>query len=164
MTKPQENGLPGMTGPGTSGGVAHRVNSDFSRDQFIASVHALYARHGEVTFTWTTGRVRTSRQNAALHVYCRLLAEALNDAGLDMRRVLKPGVDIPWTQATVKDHLWRPIQQLVKGEDSTRLVATGDYGRIYDTLNRRLGEKFGVGVAWPVKQPGNAPEASQEAV
>ena len=41
-----------------------------------------------------------------------MIANALNDAGLDMKKVLKPEIDIPWNTATVKEYLWRPVQNL----------------------------------------------------
>ena len=72
----------------------------------------------EITVVPTQKR-RTASQNDALHVYCRQLANALNDAGLDMREVIKPEVDIPWNDQTVKEYMWRPIQKVVTGEEST---------------------------------------------
>jgi len=45
---------------------------------------------------------RTVQQNKALHVLFNLLAQNLNEAGLDMRKTLKPEVDIPWSGASVK--------------------------------------------------------------
>lgn len=92
---------------------------------------------------------RTDQQNKALHKYCELLAEALNDAGLDMKQVLKPEIDIPWTKESVKNHLWRPIQQVMMDKESTTEMSTADPGDIYLVLNRHIGEKFGINVPWP---------------
>lgn len=92
---------------------------------------------------------RTDRQNRALHKYCELLAEALNDAGLDMKTVLKPEVDIPWTKESVKNHLWRPIQTIMIDKASTTEMTTADPGEIYLVLDRHIAEKFGVHVEWP---------------
>ena len=50
--------------------------------------------------------VRTEQQNKALHVYYRILADELNDKGLDMRKVLKPEIDIRKNRITVnKEYL-----------------------------------------------------------
>ena len=92
---------------------------------------------------------RTLKQNKALHKYCEMLAEALNDAGLDMRTVLKPGVAIPWNKERVKDALWRPIQEAMTDKESTTELDTAEPSRIYDVLDRHLGEKFGLHVPWP---------------
>lgn len=93
---------------------------------------------------------RTIQQNKALHKYFEQLAEALNNEGLDMRIVLKPEIDIPWNKDTVKEFLWKPVQRLQVGKDSTtELLKDGDIDKIYETLNRFMGEKFFVHVPFP---------------
>ena len=92
---------------------------------------------------------RTLQQNKALHLYCKLLAESLNDAGLDMKKTLKPEIDIKWTMQTVKDYLWRPIQKALLQKESTTELTTVDPTEIYETLNRHLSEKFGISVEFP---------------
>jgi len=81
---------------------------------------------------------RTLQQNKALHLYFQLVADTLNDAGLDMRTVLKPGVEIPWTKTTVKEYLWRPIQNIQLMKKSTTELTTRDIDAIFDTMNRHL--------------------------
>lgn len=95
---------------------------------------------------------RTTQQNKALHKYCELLAEALNLAGLDMKKTLKPEIDIPWTKENVKDHLWRPIQIAMTQKETTTEPSTKDYQDIYAVLDRHLAEKFGVSVPWPSEE------------
>jgi methyltransferase-like protein len=92
---------------------------------------------------------RTTRQNNALHKYFELLAEALNDAGMDMREVLKPSIDIEWTTNNVKEYLWRPIQMALLKKESTADLNTTDLDKVYETLTRHLGEKFGIYVEFP---------------
>lgn len=95
---------------------------------------------------------RTLSQNAALHKFCELLADELNNAGLDMRAVMKPEVDMPWTMTAVKEHLWRPIQKAMTSKASTADADTSEYSEIYRVLMRHLSEKFnGVYVPWPSK-------------
>jgi hypothetical protein len=70
---------------------------------------------------------RTIQQNRALHKYFEQVAEKLNSMGLDMRVVLKPSVDIPWSKDTVKEFLWKPIQRLQLSKSRTRdLAKDGD--------------------------------------
>ncbi len=38
----------------------------------------------------------TPNQRNALHLYCEMLACALNNAGYDMKKTLKEEVEIPW--------------------------------------------------------------------
>jgi hypothetical protein len=92
---------------------------------------------------------RTIKQNRSLHLYFTHLAESLNSAGLDMKRVLKPHIDIPWTAATVKEHLWRPIQTIQLQKSSTTDLSTGDVVEVFETLNRHLAERFGLHVDFP---------------
>jgi len=93
---------------------------------------------------------RTDKQNNALHVYCELLAEALNDAGLDMRAVIRPEVDIPWSKESVKEHLWKPIQNAVIDKESTTQADRSEYNKVFEVLSRHLGEKLGLPhIPWP---------------
>lgn len=92
---------------------------------------------------------RTLRQNRALHQLFTLIAETLNDAGYDMKRVLKESVDIPWTPDNVKNFLWRPVQEAQLGIHSTADLTTKDLDAVYETLNRHLGDKLGVHIPFP---------------
>jgi hypothetical protein len=94
---------------------------------------------------------RTVQQNRALHLYCQLLSDALNDAGLDMKATLKPEIDIPWTPENVKNNLWRPIQKAMTGKESTTEIDTVDPSLVYEVLNKNIAEKFGIHIAWPSK-------------
>lgn len=101
----------------------------------------------------TDTKTRTNSQNKALHLFCDLLAKELNMAGLDMKTVLKPEVDIPWTKQTVKDYLWRPIQKALTTKQSTTELDTAEPSEVWEILNRHLGEKFGVEVpAFPSQE------------
>ena len=92
---------------------------------------------------------RTIQQNKALHKYFELLAKALNDAGLDMRVVLKPGVAIPWSKETIKEHIWRPIQNAQLGKKSTTELTTKEIDIVFDTINRHMSEKHGISESFP---------------
>ena len=96
--------------------------------------------------------IRTDQQNKALHLYFTHLAEDLNNAGLDMRKTLKPEISIPWTPANIKEFLWRPIQKAQVGKDSTKDLTTDELDKIYATLNRHLGEKFFIYTAFPSQE------------
>ena len=95
---------------------------------------------------------RTVRQNNSIHLYCKLLAEELNNSGLDMRVVLKPEIAIPWTQKTIKQFLWRSIQIALLQKQSTTELSTAEVSQVYDVLNKHLGEKFGVHVDFPSQE------------
>lgn len=94
-------------------------------------------------------KTRTSRQNRALHLMFDQLAKELNGAGLDMRKTLKPEIDIPWSGDTVKEYLWRPVQQAQLQKKSTTELTTKEIDLVFDTINRHLGTKFGLYMAFP---------------
>lgn len=96
---------------------------------------------------------RTLTQNRALHLWLKWLAEALNAAGCDMRRTLKPEAEIPWTAEAAKEHLWKPIQEAMTGKASTADADRPDYARVQETLARHMASKLGVQAPpWPKKE------------
>lgn len=92
---------------------------------------------------------RTATQNRALHLLFSELARELNDRGLDMRTVLKPGIDIPWTTETVKEHLWKKISKIAVNKEHTSELSSQEIDLIFTILNRHLGEKFGIELTFP---------------
>jgi hypothetical protein len=106
----------------------------------------------EVTIT-RKAKQRTLTQNAALHLFLTQLAETLNEAGFDMKKTLKPDVDIPWTPISAKEFLWRPIQEALTGKKSTTEITTVEPTAIHETLCRHLGQKFGIQCPeWPKRE------------
>lgn len=87
----------------------------------------------------TEEQLRTYFQNRAMHRGFKLIADALNDAGKDMRVVLKPHVEIPWTKDSVKEHLFKPIMELMTSKQHTReLSKHGEISEIWETTMRFL--------------------------
>jgi hypothetical protein len=96
---------------------------------------------------------RSDKQNSALHVYCRLLAQALNEAGYSyIVEINGKRSKIDWSMYSVKSYMWKPIQQAIANKDSSTKCSTKDYPEIYENLNRLTAERFGVSVAWPTKE------------
>lgn len=89
--------------------------------------------------------LRTSKQNNSLHKYCELVAKALNDAGLDIEKVITQyEIGIPWTKMSVKELLWKTIQKSMFDKDSTRkLSRVEEINEIFEVLNRFLA-KLGI--------------------
>lgn len=96
---------------------------------------------------------RTSKQNRALHKFCTILAQVLNEEGQTMTKVLKPGVEIEWTQESVKKYLWRPLQDVMYDKVSTADLNSDQVSKVYEVLNRHLGEKFKIHVPFPTEEP-----------
>ncbi len=92
---------------------------------------------------------RTKLQNRALHLYFTQLAEILNEAGLDMVKVLEPGVEIPWNADMIKNCIWRPVQIAQLDKTSTTELTTKEIDQVFEVINKHIGQKFGVHIPWP---------------
>jgi len=127
------------------------VNNKHSLEMFTKHIEHLYDTKGYVTLKWKTGRTRTHKQNNALHVYCRQLAQMLNEGGFDMKKTLKQETDIPWTGELVKEYLWKPVQEAVTGKDSTSAASGEDYDKVHQVLSKHLSEKLNVYLPFPTR-------------
>ena len=87
---------------------------------------------------------RSSAQNNAMYLWFGQVAAVCNEAGQDMRKVLKPEVDIPWTKQSVHDYMAIPIAKAMFGYDSTKDLKKTEVSDVCDTLSRHLGTKIGV--------------------
>ena len=99
-------------------------------------------------------RPKTDAQRNAFHVWCGLLAEELNAAGLDQRVVfdaMKEGVERPWTLETCKENLWRPLQEAMLQKSSTEDLEIKQPDEIYSVLHRWLVSKGFPCPPWPNK-------------
>lgn len=94
-------------------------------------------------------RQRTIQQNKSVHLYCKMLSDAFGEAGLDMKKTLKPEIDIPWTPESAKDHLVHPIMKALYNKTSTADLSTVEMQKVYEILNRHTAEKFGISIEWP---------------
>ena len=86
-----------------------------------------------------TKNKRTLQQNAALHLYCKQVADTLNDAGLEIS-VMLPNVDIPWRKESVKELLWRTIQKATLDKQSTADLSKEEVSKVYEVMNRYLAQ------------------------
>ena len=96
----------------------------------------------------------SDHQRGALHLYLERLSEALNEAGYDMKKTLKPGVEIPWNKDLAKQYLWKPIMEAMTDHKSTEDMSKPEVSDVYEVLNRHIASKFGVSVEWPHKEEG----------
>ena len=94
-------------------------------------------------------KTRTSQQNRALHLWFTQLAKALNDSGWDMRKLIREKIDISWSGISVKEYLWKPIQEIHLKKKSTTQLTTQEIDLIYDQVNRIIGERTSVFVPFP---------------
>lgn len=125
------------------------VENQFQLNSYIDLVKKNFEEHGAITYSYKKGRRRSGLQNNSLQLYCKNMAQTLNDAGFDMKHIFKDDADIPWSKDSVREHLWMGIQKAVTGQSSTTEPSSKEYINIYDTLNRHMISKHGIAVPWP---------------
>jgi hypothetical protein len=106
----------------------------------------------EATIEWEVEKVKTAKQRASLHVWLEQLAEILNSAGLDQRKVLKPAFFLSWTKHSVKEYLYKPLLEAMTGKESTEKMNTIEPSEICKELGKHLATKHGITPpAWPTR-------------
>ena len=129
------------------------VNSKTSLANFQLKAAAVFEKHGYVMFKYSTGRQRTNAQNDSIHLFCRMIADAANGAGYEMKigsPLLSFNVEVPWTQESVKERIWRPVQTAkYPDRKSTTKLERGEVSEIADVIIRHLGETKGLIISFP---------------
>lgn len=92
---------------------------------------------------------RTSKQNRSIHKLFTILANDLNEKGLDARLILKPTYQIWWTDDMIKRDLWKPLQKVMLNKESTTELTTAEVSKVYEQLAKIIGEKHGVSIDFP---------------
>ena len=89
---------------------------------------------------------RTILQNAALHKYFVFIAEALNDGGFSMQKVLTQikKIESSWSMLGVKEVIWREFQKASLGEESTTQLSTTDIDKVYRNVDHWLSDTIGI--------------------
>lgn len=91
---------------------------------------------------------RTLRQNRALHLYIRQLAEAMDTAGMDMRKTIK--VPIRPTEENVKETMIKPVMEAMWPDiHSTTELSTAQIGELYEVVNRFTAERLHLSIPFP---------------
>jgi len=124
----------------------HQINNE--RDLYILFSDL---KHERFPYTLTYDPMvkrRTLKQNSSINIYCRIMAEKLNDAGLDMRKVLKPEYEIPWTLDSFRENMFNVISRAMFNKTSSQLETT-EPSEVHKVLDKNLSEKFNVSHDFP---------------
>lgn len=85
---------------------------------------------------------RTTQQNKSLHLFFEQLAEAMNEKHCDMRMIIRKDIEIEWSKETVKEFIWKPLQNALYGKKSTtELLKTQEIDKIYDYIVKIISER-----------------------
>lgn len=129
-------------------GESWQVNDDFQREKLIEFINA--NKDKNITFKLVKGN-RTSKQNSAIHAYCREVARELAAGGHDFRNVLKQGIEIEPSMELVKKYMWVGIQQAMFGKDRTSDLDPSEVDQVYEVMAKALVEKYNVNVQFGSK-------------
>ena len=93
---------------------------------------------------------RTNRQNSALHLYFKFIAEELNELGLEFQyQGLKGSTfSLRYTPDLVKNFIWKPIQKALFDIDSTKDLTTNQINEVIDVITKFFGDR-GIVVEFP---------------
>lgn len=128
------------------------IDSEQAKKYFLDHFEKQWVEHKHLKIKMRTGKQRTLTQNAAMHKYFELLANALNDAGYTVAKVLTKPIEMSWTPSLVKDLLWRRIQDAVVNKLSTKQLERVECSIVYDEINKIMIENYGISVTWPSKE------------
>ncbi len=131
------------------------INNSKALEDYIIFLRSKFEKDKAIKVSVKSAKTRTLTQNSSIHKYCALLAEAFNDAGLDMQKVLAEGTNIPWSESKVKEDIWRVVQVAALGKESTTKLETNEVSKVYDIVNRHISQTFGIFIPFPSRDYGS---------
>ena len=98
---------------------------------------------------------RTPKQNNSIHLYLEHVAKALQAKGHTMQDVVKVirRAEILPTMKGLKEVVWKPIQSIMYGKESTTELETHEVDKVYEAINFWLGKEFHIHVPFPSEEP-----------
>jgi hypothetical protein len=127
------------------------INNTKALEDYITFLRSSFDKHKTIKVSVKSAKTRTLTQNRSIHKYCAQLAEAFNDAGLDMNQVLAEGTSIPWSEEKVKSDIWKVVQLAAIGKESTTKLEANEVSKVYDIVNRHISQTFGIFIPWPCR-------------
>jgi hypothetical protein len=130
--------------------MGHRwiVDGRDKADFFIKFINDQF-QSGEILCYGIKKYGRTERQNNAMHLWFRQMADQLNDAGYSAKHPFNDEIEVPFTEVLVKEMLYKPIIKAMYDKKSTATLTGGQVSEAAEVLVRWLSEKKGIDVPFP---------------
>lgn len=114
---------------------------------------SFYIKNGYTVDLIKKLNTRTTKQNSALHLLYTIIANQLNEMGVEFKYFGLKGhvLSVRHTTNIVKNHIWRPIQIALFDIESTTKINTEQINEIVDVLAKYFAEK-GIVIQFPSKQ------------
>lgn len=105
--------------------------------------------------------VRTPKQNRALHVFCEIIADALNES----HRFFKNGLcEVFWSGDMVLEFFWRPLQIDMFKKKSTTKITTDEFTMIAEAIQRGFSTELGIILNFPSRDAVERGELNYEII
>lgn len=92
---------------------------------------------------------RSEKQNNAMHLWFRQIAEKLNDGGYHATHPFNDEVEVPFTEVLVKEMLYKPVIKAMYDKRSTAGLSGRELSEAAEVLVRWLAEHKGFLVPFP---------------
>jgi len=93
----------------------------------------------------------SKKQFDSVHLYLEMVAKVLADEGHTMQDVVKAirTAEILPTKNALKEVVWKPLLSIITGKDSTTKQSSVEVDKVYEAMNKWLGQEFEVHVPFP---------------
>lgn len=93
---------------------------------------------------------RTLSQNNAIHLYCRMIADTLNDMGrtFNFKGIKGKDIELKYTMNLVKETLWKVLQDALFDKKSTTELTTAEVGEVAQIIEMFFA-KQGIDLPFP---------------
>lgn len=97
---------------------------------------------------------RTGKQNDSFHLWLAQVAEEMDKHGYTVQNVVAriQKAEIRPTGDNLKEVLWRPYQIAATGKESSTKLTKGEVDKIYEGLNKFIGEHFHLHIPFPSRE------------
>ena len=99
---------------------------------------------------------RSGQQRKSIEVYCKRVADAMNDAGHSVQEVFTAELDI--SQENIKKGMFKVVMRALypnkvdeDGNISTTDLDSDEVTKVYENMNRITAERYGVSMDFPSK-------------
>lgn len=96
---------------------------------------------------------RTLKQNSSLHLWFTKLAQRFEDLNLERKQVIELTTDVPWTEGSIKEILFRPIMFSETGKMSSTQLTTKELLAVENIIHKALAERLGITQPFPSIEP-----------
>lgn len=130
------------------------INCEQTLKTLLQIIPKIWLKYKYITVVVSNDQQRTKKQNDALHLYLRLLAQALNDSGQGyVFKFNGRDTQCEWTMETVKERLWHPMQIAITDKKSSKDLTIDELIRVHKNFELAIIERCeGLRVPFPDKE------------